>query len=411
MSSETSKDDNNDDSTGPSIEKVFDFLKEGKDYQSLEDYWNAADKFVQAQDMLIELAKGLHSKQQNQLSSEAIEREQQEEQGQIIKLYKQQALEYLFQSRQCLIEAMSKERSDDEDNDELDLLGEENNGNGMGLYCSLLTDEEAQIRTRTFAMLFSKKHTTQLDSEVKNNSNNDDTIDIPPIPSAPGEKEEGGSGTNDNIQEQQMSIEERLSTLNASIPSDMKSTKERMDDVNKGLNRLGLSLYAQKEPFARFKNEILPKDEDEQVADIMAQVEDEVAVEKQLGSTSKVLGKESTSGANDDFDDLTESDDDDDIDNETDLLLDDEQLAIKIIRSKIVKAQTRLAELVAYLDEAKQAKEKELKEDEDDLDNDDNDSIEKPDCESYLISGKKKLRLAQRDLKKALEEWNDNNLS
>ena len=34
------------------------------------------------------------------------------------------------------------------------------------------------------------------------------------------------------------------------------------------------------------------------------------------------------------------------------------------------------------------------------------DSIEKPSGDSYLASGKGKLRAAQRDLNKALEEWN-----
>ena len=59
----------------------------------------------------------------------------------------------------------------------------------------------------------------------------------------------------------------------------MKTSEERMDDLNKGLNRLGLSLYPQKQPFERFMKEEMPKDEDEQVEGIMAQARDEVAIE------------------------------------------------------------------------------------------------------------------------------------
>jgi len=205
-----------------------------------------------------------------------------------------------------------------------------------------------------------------------------------------------------DVEEQQWSLEERLQELNASLPNDLKSADERMKDLDKGLNRLGLSVFPQKAPFARFMKEELPKDEDEQIADVIAQAQDEVAVDQQFGEASKVLGKK-TDTDDDDDDDLSDSEDDEDA--ESDGLLEDEQLAMKVIRRRAVKAQMKLAQLVAYLDEATAAKNKE--DADEDLNGDDDDSIEKPDYTTYLVSGKKKLRGARRDLKKALEEWAD----
>jgi hypothetical protein len=344
--------DNDNNNNSISIEQVFGLLKDGKGFQSNSDYWNAADRFVQAQDMLQSLAEE---------NSQGTEEEQE-----IATLYEQQAREYLFQSRQCLIEAMSQERAVDEDSPP-----------DQSLKCRSLSEKEAEMRTRTFAMLFSKFEKKILNAEAEDE---DENI---------------------NIDEQQCSLEERLQELNASLPSDLKSSDERMNDINKGLNRLGLSLYPQKEPFARFMKEEEPtKDEDEQIADVIAQAQDEVAVAQQFGEVSKHLGKKSDG---DDDDDFTESDDDDEEDEQGDELLEDEQLAMKAIRRKVVKAQTKLAQLVAYLDEVKTTKDKE--DADEDLNDDDNDSIEKPDYTTYLVSGKKKLRGARRDLKKALEEW------
>ena len=208
----------------------------------------------------------------------------------------------------------------------------------------------------------------------------------------------------ESLNDQQSSIEERLQELNASLPSGFKTSKERMDDINRGLNRLGLSLYAQKEPFARFLKDEVPKSEEDQVAEIMEQAKDEVAFEKKFGPSNDTPSAGPTSQDDDDY-----TDDDDDSEEELtkeDALLDDDVLAIKTIRRKVVKAQVKLAELVALLDEAKSQK---IKEDEEEgLDGDASESsIEKPDSATYLQSSKKKLKSAQRDLKKAMAEWNE----
>jgi hypothetical protein len=175
-----------------------------------------------------------------------------------------------------------------------------------------------------------------------------------------------------------------------------------MDSINRGLNRLGLSLYTQKEPFARFKDEV-PKDDDEQVAEIMAQAKDEVSFEKQFGAKTP---SDTRQDEDDEEDDDSDDEGGEEEDDEEDAFLDDDQLAIKKIRRKVVKAQIKLAELVALLDEAKAQKQAE--DEEDDNDDDSEDSIKKPDSATYLASGKKKLKSVQRELKKALTEWIEN---
>jgi hypothetical protein len=331
------------DGKSETIEDALALLKQGKQLEKEHKYWEATDKFIQGRNILQSLAN--HQSRVTQ------------EERQIVSLYEEKSLEYLRQSRKTLLDAMTLEM--------------EPNGKSSDFYENL-TDEEAQLRIRLFYTLFSKK------------------VDV--------------EEPDKNVADQQWAIEERLQELNASLPSGFKTDNERMDSINRGLNRLGLSLYSQKKPFERFQ-EALPKDEDEQIEDIMAQAKDEVAFEKKFGGGTSAPAKTSNADA-DDFEDNDDDDEDEEEDTDEDLKLDDDQLVIKHIRQRVVKAQTKLAELVALLDEAKTAKDEEEKAVER-YDDGSDDSIEKPSSDTFLESGKKKLRGAQRDLKKAMEEWNE----
>jgi hypothetical protein len=174
-------------------------------------------------------------------------------------------------------------------------------------------------------------------------------------------------------------------------------------DINRGLNRLGLSLYEQKAPFSRLIDEV-PKSEEEQVEDILAQAKEEVSFEGKFGGAHAAAKGNANDNDNDDDDDDDDEDDEDDEDANLDL--DDEQLAIKMIRRKVVKAQVGLAELVALLDEAKSAREQEVEEE--GLNDDDDDSAEDIDekgATAYLGLGKKKLVRARKALNKAVNLW------
>jgi len=88
---------------------------------------------------------------------------------------------------------------------------------------------------------------------------------------------------------------------------------------------------------------------------------------------------------------------------------------MKLIQKKVAKAQGKLSELLAILDEAQTMKAKEdIDEDKekylrDDDDDDDDESftndIEKANSTAMLITGKNKLKKAQQDMRKALVEF------
>jgi hypothetical protein len=325
------------------LEKAFELLHKGKEAHSKGDCWDAADKFVQARVILKTLAEG--------------QPKTTEEEQQIAQLYESKTKEYLHTSRQCLIDAMKQEKEQDEKEDATPFF-------------SSLTDEQAEQRIRIFYSLFSKR----LENTIPDES---------------------------AAVDQQWNIEERLMELNASLPKGFKTSDERMTDINRGLNRLGLSLYDQKEPFARLQEQI-PKDEEEQVADVIAQAQDEVATERKFSSDA--LPAKVPVIQDDDDDD--EDDDEDDDDEEGDLELDDDQLAIKQIRKKVVKAQVKLAELIALLDEAKATKKRE--DEEKDLHGDDSEEeASEKGADEVLRSGNKKLKSARKDLEKALTEWTE----
>lgn len=378
----------------PTIETVFELLHDGKECEKQQSFWIAADKFGQASSMLTTLAQQEQQQQQQQQRSTE-EEEGEEEEKQIATLYENQALEYLNKSRGCLIRAMQREKERDEEQ-----------GGGRDLHTSL-TDDEAKTRTSTFSFLFSKA--LPLRDGVDDTNNNDKGV-------------KGGSNTTNSEEDNNntLSLEERLRALNESLPSGFKTSEERMDDINRGLNRLGLSsLYTQqqqqKAPFARFEEIAIPKDEDEQVEDIIAQAQDEVNFEKNFAAVTTTPSsnfKSSCIDPNSDDDDTDDDDDKEEVEEEEeDAFLDDDILAIKNIRKKVVKAQVKLAELVALLDEARSSKEQEEKDDlreEEGEDSDVGSDVERNNGGSsleYLASGKKKLTGAKRDLGKALDAW------
>jgi hypothetical protein len=328
------------------IELVFELIQEGKNARKT-DLWEAADKFVQARILLSQLA-------------EEQPRSTEEEKA-IADLYERQAWEYLGQSRDCLIEAMALEKERDEKE--------------KSLFSSNLSEKDAGTRIHSFLSLFSRN------------------------------LEAGEGEINESNLESQMSIEDRLHALNASLPSGFKTSDERMLDINHGLNKLGISLYTQKQPFAGFIEDEIPKDEDEQVSDIIAQAQDEITFENKfsVGSDSKPTPTLATFD-----DDIEEADSDEEEEEEEDAFLNDDLITMKKIRRRTEKAQVKLAELVSLLDEARAAKEREDKE-EDDVDSSDDDGssgvIAKPDSQTHLLSVKLKINGARRDLKRAMEDF------
>jgi len=342
----TGKEASHDDSE---LEEAFRLIRNGNEQEEANDHWKAADSFSQARAILARLARTATSKKQKDGVST--------EQEKIASLYHQQSIEYLKRARGALIAALKKDTVDDSDHDRVNSssISSSNTKDRM-----LLSEEECFFRMKLFGRLFAKEP-----EDLK------------------------------SVQEQESLLENRLRHLSDSLPSSLKSEKERMRDLNKGLARLGLSLIPTSEEtssslqqqtgrlFGLMDEAAPPKSEMEQIDDIIAQAKDEVVVlsgnsisnDGALAAAAAV-GQAVTSNDDDDgggsgagvlLPDVTDtlldtvdatgsSDDasvidsaaDDDIDNDDDAVLTPE--ICKVLQGKLVAAQVSLAELVALFE-------------------------------------------------------------
>jgi len=349
--------------TTPTVEDAFTLLSQGRGYEKEHEFWKAVDMFLQGRQILQTLAKN-HPTDTDQDKK-------------IASLYHDKAKEYLWHSRSTLIEALQLDVKS-ESTTTTDVTTTMTNDEDID-FISSLTDEQATLRTHLFCTLFSKP------------------VEVFVVEQDKSEQEK-------LMEEQQISLEARFEQLNASMPTGFKTDQDEddLDAINKGLNRLGLSLYTQKTPFVNFR-ESIPKSEDEQIDEIMAHVEDELAIEQQFGSTTGggTGGPSGPVKAQQKHEEVDSGDESSEYDDPPeDLKLNFEQLTIKRIKRRILKSQMELTQLVARLDAAVKAK------DDTTLDNDDDDDDD-DDGDGYLVSGKKNLRQAHRQLKKALTEWDE----
>lgn len=183
--------------------------------------------------------------------------------------------------------------------------------------------------------------------------------------------------------------------LNATIPKGFKTSDERMQDINRGLNRLGLSLYTE----GPTKPKVEPtKSTSQQVADIIAQASDEVAMERTTGSTlltNDQEGENSEVVLSDDSDSINSGDDDDSV-------LSDEipkLQNVQKIRDQVAAAQAKLAELVALMDTIPSVEEEE------EAALDSQDKLTSSPSSFDPAFGKKTLKDANDSLRKALKLW------
>lgn len=332
------------------LEKAFQLIQEGKQQREDGENWVAAEHFWNARKLLQKLAK------ENPTDDE--------EQQKIAKLYQQQSQEYLHKTRQTFIEALEVEDEMDEEN--------RKQGNAKTAdeycYCQSLSEDEAQKRITIFSSIFAKE------------------LEPPVEVAEKGEQEEY------DVKEKQSSIEERLMELNASIPKGFKTSDERMQDINRGLNRLGLSLYTE----GPTKPKVEPsKSTSQQVADIIAQAHDEVAMEPKTNNSEDVASVTDQDGS-----DIALSDDES-FNSGVDSVLSDEVPKlenVQKIKDQVAEAQAKLAELVALMDTVPAPE----NEEEDSLDTEG----KKGDPSAFdPTPGKKVLQDARDSLHKALKLW------
>lgn len=264
------------------LDKAFVLIEEGNALEKEGNFWKSAQKFAEAMTLLEMLAKSSPCDT--------------EEHAKIVELYKDKSNHYRRVARESLIQALQEEKKQDAEGDD---DGE--------IVVSTISRQEAESRISTFSLLFSK--------------------------------------TIEDVGEKTSNLEQRLMELNSSLPSGFKTEKERLADINRGLGRLGLSLYPNSN-HGSSTDIAPPQSEEEQVAAIISQAKDEVRFE----------AKPAPSGGGDDgeSDDTSDDDESSSSDSEDSVSLDDlvnEPILKnhKSIRHKVVKAQVKLAELVALL--------------------------------------------------------------
>lgn len=326
-------------STPTDLDKAFELIKKGNAFEKSGNHWGAADSYGHAMVLLQQLADTSPSTPSD------------EEHVKILQLYKNKSREYRKCARECLIKALQFEKETDSESKELPLA-------------AMVSDQEAGRRANIFAMLYSKAVEENVDVGHKTSK-----------------------------------LEERLMELNASLPSGFKTDSERLAGINRGLRRLGLSLYSSSDDHLSSSIEVhVPQSEDEQVAQIIAQAKDEVKYTKPKES------KDEPSAASADLCvDTSDSDEDDSVDLED---IDDEAVLKnrKAIGRKVVKAQVKLAELIALLNTNPEVSD-DIGGDEEDGENDD--SKEK-NAGFDLEYGRETLTAARNYLDKALKVWSEN---
>jgi len=308
------------------LEEAFRLIQEGNE-ASPGDPWKAADCFAQAQANLAQLASD-HANDESKRNDK--------EQQKIAQLYEQQSMEYLKKGRKSLVQALEQDTASDGPVP-IQSSAEERTTIIISKLLANLSESDATHRLQLFGRLFAKE---------------------PEDPKS--------------VEEQESSLEQRLASLSQALPTAFKSERERVRDLNRGLARLGLEQVgdtADQQHTGRmfgFRNtnsngDETNKSEFEQVADIIAQAKDEVAVSGVGVSNDGDLAVAAAAGdipdatdvlldAAADVDDDNEADDQDadfsDVDEDADLTPE----ICREMQTKLVAAQASLSELVALFE-------------------------------------------------------------
>ncbi|KAL7567541.1 hypothetical protein ACA910_016961 [Epithemia clementina (nom. ined.)] len=340
----------------PILEETFSSIEKGYVLEKKEEYWKATHAFFKAHGLLKQLA-GVDSascnddrKVENSQDAAATDStDTSAEQEKVLKLYRQQADQYFHKSRQTLIKALQDESEHDKkqqaDDQNMNSVPEHRNSVSSS---NSLTDEEVQDRLLVFASLFGREDDVMALRMMKDRNN----------------KASSATHHSQPVDDQQMSLEERLLALNKSLPSAFKTSEERMRDINQGLNKLGFKLYSSTDNSdKRLLLDVAPKSETEQVDDIIAQAKDEVIMSQQHPLAGGAANNNICVGTNSharlpstndvflddagDSDLLDEDEWNDGVDDEDNFDLAKEDLVA--IRDKVNEAQSSLAQLNTLL--------------------------------------------------------------
>jgi len=318
------------------LECAFGHIEAGNNHEGEQDYWSAANEFQTAWQTLETLVKARLVNNANTAGKEQAYPDGDGEYEKIQKLYREQANEYFHRAREALIKAMALENEKDKQSRPTE-VDHEARQRPMYHFDSLM-NRDLENRLRLFQRLFAKDVEVQLEGN--------ETGDV-----------EQSSST---AEKQQLSLEERLAQLDDSLPKGFQTSEKRLQEINRGLNRLGLSLYSAADEAKKnaWRSEV-PKSETDQVNEIIAQAADEVAL---LGVPNETANAGGGSGVVTDtadaFDDqilamMDESDLESNDDNDASQSTPDEDLKpeqITQIRENLIDAQAELAQLIALME-------------------------------------------------------------
>jgi len=398
------------------LERVFDYISKGKTMKSEGQLWTAAVSFWEARNLLRELANNNNNSNNNSNSNSNSNNDSNDEVTKIQRLYQDQCREYFHKTRTFFLQALQQEHDEDvKQQQQRQQQHQLNNGRETtsdqertGYRQDYLSDQEATQRIQLFSSLFAKElllepphsvatHAVDAaaDHEVPmKDQNGDDNIPAAAAPTATATNNVTTfTDGNDNYVD---SLEERLKSLNASIPQGFKSSQERISDINLGMKRLGLPNYY-------YNNNKIepPKSASQQVEDIIAQAKDEVA----MGLVADSICD--NDNANDDVD-ASESVANDMIssigsDDGADSILSDEVPELQNvdkIKDQVAEAQAKLAELTALLDTLLPSSVEEEDDEEAELD------VNPPTVPLFEnVHAKQMLQDARRSIGKALTLW------
>jgi hypothetical protein len=358
MSSESSS------SPNELLDQVFNLIQSGNERESSSQPWQAVASFAQAAGLLDQLAHdAIRPKSSAGNGSGEEEAGADDASRKIAALYASQSLEYTVRSRSILLQALQDEHERDKQtsSEVIDSPDETSSAaSRQGCFVrSSLSEDELDRRIQLFASLFARPQQA-------------------PTRNAPAESTAPDADADAAATER--SLQDRWMNLNQNLPKGFKTSDQRLADINRGLNRLGLSsVQYHSSDSGPSTSRVNPydvlggigtnnKSETEQVEDIIAQATDEVRLlQQQMGPlTADVPGASNiaalrsdggptTASASDSFGSDAESSDPDDdndvdVDNEdaADEELSPEQIAS--IGEHAATAQAELAQLFALLE-------------------------------------------------------------
>jgi hypothetical protein len=294
----------------------FELIKKGNAFESASDHWRSAEFYSRASILLRSQADDLSS----QIRQCVQDRSAEVEKRKVVSLFRAQSLEYLYKARHCLLEALRFEN----DQDRSRTLEVARSGAGsLDPLFSMISSGDIKKRNEIFRTLFSGC-TESLDVGIQSNAEHDvgeteeiegsgtgnisgthspTSISITESSQVNFVKSGNESSTTDQIDGRQQSLESRLAKLDSSLlpsvpphfvsesrSSSGSNNKTRLDEIQRGLGRLGVSL-----PDGTRKRDSLPDNmsAEDQVKLIINQAKDEVHFERGVnmgeGNSSHVI--------------------------------------------------------------------------------------------------------------------------